>query len=132
MAPQPDDPDYYQDCHCETMIYSGAYQVGIYTRDRVISSYKPKVDSRAIRKAKRFLRKKSEPQTEANLKIESVPHPEEQSKIKSMSSLEQASMKEAVEYEIERAELNAKLSLSMHAQLENRAPEYRSVMTRKS
>ena len=69
-APHPDAPDYYQECHWESMIYSGAYRVGIYTRDRVISSYKPKVMSRAIRKEKRFLRKKGEPRTEANLKVE--------------------------------------------------------------
>ena len=66
MAPLPDAPDYYPECHWESMIYSRAYQVGIYTQDRVISSYKPKVDSRVIRKVKRILRKKSEPRTEAN------------------------------------------------------------------
>ena len=41
-----------------------------------------------------------------------------------MSFLEQASIKAAAEYEIERAELNARLSLSIHQQLESRAPEY--------
>ena len=86
-----------------------------------------KVISRAIRKAKRFLRKNSEPRTEANLKVESLPQHEEQVKTKSMSFLERASMKEAVEYEIERAELNAKLSLSMNTQLESRALEYDSI-----
>ena len=102
------------------MIYSGAYQVGIYTRDRLISSYKPKVDSRAIRKAKRLSQKKSEPRTEADLKIEPFPHPEGPLITKAMSFLERTSMKEAVDYEIERAELNHKLSLSMRNQFETR------------
>ena len=127
MAPHPDAEDYYQECHWESMIYSGAYQVGIYTRDRVISSYKQKVVSRAIRKAKRFLRKKSEPRTEANLKVESPPHSEEPLITKAMSFLERASMKEAVDYEIERAELNSKLSLSIRNQFETRTPEYRAI-----
>ena len=108
------------------MIYSGAYGVGIYTRDRVISSYKPKVDSRAIRKAKRLFRKKSEPRTEANLKVELIPHAEEQFITKSMSLLERASMREAAEYEIERAELNSKLSLLIRKRFETRTPEYQS------
>ena len=127
VAPHPDADDYYQDCLWESMIYSRAYKAGIYTRDRVISSYKPKVISRAIRKAKRFLRKKSEPRTEANLKVVPLPLPEERTKTKSMSFLERTSVKEAVEYEIERAELNAKLSLSMHTQLETRAFKYHSI-----
>ena len=127
VAPHPDAPDYYQDCAWESMIYSGAYRVGIYTRDRVISSYKPKVVSRAIRKVKRVLRKKSEPRTEANLKVELAPPAEEGLITKSMSFLERASMREVADYEIERAELNSKLSLSMHNQPETRASEYQSI-----
>ena len=82
------------------MIYSRADQVGIYTRDRVISNYKPNVISRAICKAKRILRMKSEPRTEANLKVKLTAPVEEQAITNSMSFLERASMKEAVDYEI--------------------------------
>ena len=113
VAPVPEGDDYFEECHYESMIYSGAYGVGIYTRSRVISNYKPKVVSRAMRKAKRFLRKRSEPRTEANLKVKLIPQAEDQLITKSISFLERASMKEAVEYEIERAELNSKLSLSI-------------------
>ena len=115
VAPHPDAPNYYEDCAWESMIYSRAYQAEIYTRDRKISSYKPKVDSRAIRKANRFLRKRNEPRTEVNLKVEPTPRTEEQTMTKSMLTLGRASMRAAAEYEIERAELNAKLSLAMHA-----------------
>ena len=127
MAPHPDAPDYYQECQWESMIYSHAYQSGIYTRDRVISSYKPKVVSRAIRKAKRFLRKKSEPRTDADLKVESPPHYEEQSIQNSMSFIERAFLKEAADYEIERAEMNSEWSISMYNQLETWVSEYQSI-----
>ena len=106
------------------MIYSGAYRVGIYARTRVISSYKPKVVSRAIRKAKRFLRKKSEPRTEANLKVKIIPQAEEQLITKSLSFLERVSMKEVAEYEIEKAELNSRLSLSVSKSFETQTPEF--------
>ena len=127
VAPVPEGDDYFEECHYESMIYSGAYRVGIYTRSRVISSYKPKVVSRAMRKAKRFLRKRSEPRTEANLKVKLIPQAEDQLITKSMSFLERASMKEAAEYETERAELNSKLSLSMCKEFETRTPEYRPI-----
>ena len=127
VAPVPEGDGYFEECHYESMIYSRAYQAGMYTRTRVISSYKPKVMSRAIRKAKRFLRKKSEARTEANLEVKLTPHTEEQFITKSMSLLERASMKEAFEYEIERAKLNSKLSLSIHNQFETRTPEYRTI-----
>ena len=109
------------------MIYSRAYQAGIYARDRVISNYKPLVISRAIRKTKRILRKKSKPRTEANLKVESPSHNGEQLITDSMSILERASMQEATDYEIERAKLNSQWSLSRHNQLEIRASKYHSI-----
>ena len=133
VAPHPVGNDYYQECHYESMIYSRAYQAGIYTRDRMISIYKPKVVSRAIRNANRLLRKKSEPRTEANLKVKLTPHHEEQSITKSMTILELASMQEAVDYEIERAKLNSKLSLSMHNQPKHGNLNINQIpMTRKS
>ena len=72
------------------------------------------------------MRKKSKPRTEANLKVELIPQAEDQAITKSMSFLERASIKEAAEYEIERAELNSKLSLSMCKQFETRTPEYQT------
>ena len=80
VAPLPEGDGYYEECHYESMICFRAYQAGIYTRDRVISSYKRLVVSRTIRKAKRFLRKKSEPRTEANLKVKSPTRYEESKK----------------------------------------------------
>ena len=61
------------------------------------------------------------------MKVDPVPHAEEQKKAKAMSFLEQASVKAAADYEIERAELNARLSLSIHQQLGTRAFEYCSI-----
>ena len=43
--------------------------------------------------------------------------------------LERASLKEAVAYEIERAEANSKLSLSLHNQFETQTLEYKSIFT---
>ena len=73
------------------------------------------------------MRKKSEPQPEANLKVKLNPSNREQSIRNSTSVIERASMQEAVDYEIKRAKTNSKLSISMYNQLEFRAPEYRSV-----
>ena len=44
-----------------------------------------------------------------------------------MAFLERASLKESADYEIERAEANFKLSLSLHNQFETRTPEYQSI-----
>ena len=99
----------------------------IYTHDRVAHDQKTMIINRVIRKAKRILRKKSEPQPEANLKIKLNPSNREQSIRNSTSVIKRASMQEAVDYEIGRAKTNSKLSISMYNQLESRAPEYRSV-----
>ena len=59
QLPHPVGNEYCQECQYESMIHSRAYRAGMYTRDRVAHKYKSEIINRVIRKAKRFLRKKS-------------------------------------------------------------------------
>lgn len=87
MSPDLDSKSYFQECHEESMIYSGAYRVGIYARTGTCSVTKPKIHNsdrktrimkrirvhalqhQIIRKAKRISRKMSEPRHTVELKV---------------------------------------------------------------
>lgn len=124
------------------MIYAREIQVGIYTRERVTRNYKSIIISRVISKAKRILRKKSEPKPRLNWKssVSLATRKNQYAELNRfglnpprnwiprnlMSVIKRASLREAVDYEIERAETNSRLSIFIHEQLESRAYKYHS------
>ena len=74
VAPQPVGNYHYRVCQYESMAYSHAYRAGIFTRARVVYKYKSGIINRAIRKAERFLPKKSKLGHATDLKVMSPLH----------------------------------------------------------